>query len=89
MSIQEPPDLFDSYDQDPDDAPFPLETTEPTEEWLDHSPLTFGKYKGKTPNQVSVTDPGWLVWAFENVSNRSVCSKLLYNDCKPKPRNLR
>lgn len=84
--MQEPPDLFDSYDQDPDDAPLDASINEPNEEELDHSPLTFGKYKGKTPDQVSSIDSGWLVWAYENVTNKTVCSKLLYNECKPKPR---
>lgn len=49
---------------------------------LDHTPLTFGKHKGLTPDQVSEDDPGWLVWAYENVKNRDVCSKTLYDTCR-------
>lgn len=56
---------------------------------LDHTPLTFGKYKGKTPDEVSKVDCSWLIWAFENVTNRPVfMSELLYNECLKTP-NLR
>ena len=51
------------------------------DEKLDHTPLTFGKHAGKTPDQVSETDPGWLVWAYENVKDKKVCSKALYRAC--------
>jgi hypothetical protein len=49
---------------------------------LDHTPLTFGKYKGQTPDEVSENDPGWIVWAYDNVKNRKVCSKTLRDACK-------
>lgn len=51
-------------------------------EALDHTPLTFGKYQGKTPNEISEMDSSYLVWAYENVTNRPICSQLLYASCK-------
>jgi hypothetical protein len=48
---------------------------------VDHLPLTFGKHVGKTPDQISETDPKWLIWAYENIKGRTVCSKTLYNAC--------
>jgi hypothetical protein len=50
-------------------------------ETLDHVPLTFGKHVGKTPEQVSDIDHKWLIWAYENIKNRTVCSKNLYHAC--------
>lgn len=47
---------------------------------LDKTPLRFGKYKGKTPDEVSEIDPGWLVWAHKNVK-WPVCSQWLYETC--------
>lgn len=55
---------------------------------LDHTPLTFGKYSGKTPNDVASIDPHWLVWAFNNVTNRVTCSRLLANECEKQPRKF-
>lgn len=58
-----------------------------TPEELDHTPLTFGKYGPSrpggalTPDQVSEKDPGWLIWAYETVKDKPVCSKLLYEAC--------
>lgn len=48
---------------------------------LDKKPLTFGKYKGLTPDEVSETDPGWVIWAHDNVK-WPVCSEYLYEVCK-------
>ena len=62
------------------------------EESLDHTPLKFGKHRGETPEQVADKDPDWLVWAYETVKNRPVCSSALYRDCKEetsKPRAAR
>lgn len=55
---------------------------------LDHSLLTFGKYRGQTPSEVAKHDPHWLVWAFNNVTNRDTCSKLLANECEKAPRKF-
>lgn len=48
---------------------------------LDHTPLKFGKFKGKTPEQVSEVQPQYLVWAYETVGNFDVCSEALYREC--------
>lgn len=52
------------------------------DERLDHTPLTFGKYKGKTPSQIADINPSYIVWLWENVEGPKHCSKLLYNDCQ-------
>lgn len=56
---------------------------------IDNSPLTFGKYKGQTPNQVYRHDPGWLVWAAENVKNREVCSEYIAKEAAVKLREIK
>lgn len=56
---------------------------------LDDTPLTFGKHKGKTPNDVAVTDPHWLAWAFSNVPQRTTCSLTLSEWCRKQPRSQR
>lgn len=53
-----------------------------TGESLDHSPLQFGKYAGKTPDEVSQIDGAYIVWMYENVKNFPTCSKLLYEACQ-------
>ena len=52
------------------------------DELLDHTPLLFGKHKGKTPDQISDIDPGWLMWAYENIHDKRICSKVLYEACR-------
>ena len=49
-------------------------------EKLDHTPLTKGKYKGKTPNAVADIDPAYVVWMYDNW-NPKPCSKLLRDAC--------
>lgn len=64
-----------------------MQLSNPTDEDLDHRPLTFGKYGPArvggplTPDQVSECDPKWLVWAYETVKDKPVCSKILYDAC--------
>ena len=87
----EPRDLFTDYTLVPNDEPIihPHELIAPTipeylkqdEEELDFLPLAFGKHRGLTPEQVSIKDPGWIVWAKTNVTNRQICSDALYRDC--------
>lgn len=48
---------------------------------LDDQPLTFGKYKGQTPNEVGDHDPAYMMWAFENITPVP-CSKDLYTACE-------
>ena len=55
---------------------------------IDHTPLTFGKYKGQTPDEVSAHDPHWLVWAHNNVTNKVTCSLLLANECAKQPKTF-
>jgi uncharacterized protein (DUF3820 family) len=38
-----------------------------TDTRTDDTPLKFGKYKGKTPNQVADEDPSYVVWMHANV----------------------
>ena len=53
----------------------------------DSEPFEFGKHKGLTPNQIAEEDPGWLVWAYENIKQKRaygfpICSRTLYLACK-------
>lgn len=50
-------------------------------EELDTTPLDFGKYKGKTPEQIANINPGYIVWLFEK-TQRQVFSPDLYEECK-------
>ena len=54
---------------------------ETADEKLDHTPLTFGKYKGKTPSDVAEKDPSYITWMYENVKNKNTCSARLYKAC--------
>jgi len=47
----------------------------------DNEPLAFGKYKGKTPNEIADVDIGYIVWMYDNVKPR-VCSKELRDACQ-------
>ena len=47
----------------------------------DTSPLSFGKYKGKTPEEVAGFDGSYVVWMFENVKPPP-CSKELAEACE-------
>ena len=93
IADEEPPDLFEGYNPPPDDEPIipPHELIDPNklddsyartgEQDLDFTPLTFGKHQGRTPEQVSIKDPGWIVWAKKNITNRQICSDALYREC--------
>ena len=47
---------------------------------LDHSRLTFGKYKRLTPDEVSEDDPSYIKWMYENIKPKK-CSQWLYEVC--------
>lgn len=54
---------------------------------IDDLPLKYGKYKGKTPNQVAVFDPSYIVWMYKNVKTSYLgapvmCSKELAEGCE-------
>ena len=49
---------------------------------LDKSPILFGKYRGHTPEEVYETDPSYLVWAFDTIKNRPICSKNMRDAAK-------
>jgi hypothetical protein len=60
-----------------------MNTAAKKQEALDHTVMAFGKYKDKkTPEQVAEENPSYLVWAYETVKNRPVCSEVLYRECK-------
>lgn len=48
---------------------------------IDDEPLGFGKYKGRTPKEVLYINPGYIVWAKENVSLFE-CSDEVYEQAK-------
>lgn len=47
----------------------------------DATPLTFGKYRGLTPDYVAEKDPSYIVWAYGTITNRVVCSFPLAKKC--------
>lgn len=49
-------------------------------EGIDDTPITFGKFKGKTPDEVSEIKPDYIVWMWDNFLDPP-CSEALYNFC--------
>lgn len=47
---------------------------------LDHTPVTFGKYKGQTPDEISEHDPSYIVWMYRTVKP-TPCSEWLMEVC--------
>lgn len=47
---------------------------------IDNEPMTFGKYRGKTPEEVSEIDGPYLVWAYQARETKP-CSEAMYNLC--------
>ena len=43
---------------------------------MDELPLTFGKYKGQTPEKITEHDPSYIVWLNENVRPQRVSKEL-------------
>lgn len=54
---------------------------------LDTTPLTFGKHRGKTPEEIADEDPSYVVWLYENVKPRR-CSRSLAVACEAETREL-
>ncbi len=48
---------------------------------IDEKPLKFGKYRGKTPDEISDLDQGYIIWMYENIVPKP-CSKALYEACQ-------
>lgn len=51
-----------------------------SEEEMDHSPLSWGKYKGQTPSQIAEHDASYLVYMATQKSEPFI-SKALLRDC--------
>jgi hypothetical protein len=51
-------------------------------EQLDHTPVQFGKYKGKTPSDIADEDPGYIIWMSEQKGLSDKVSALLVKTCK-------
>jgi hypothetical protein len=41
---------------------------------VDSGVVGFGQYRNKTWNDVADMNPSYIVWCFENVTNRKLCS---------------
>jgi uncharacterized protein (DUF3820 family) len=54
---------------------------------IDNTPLTFGKYRGKTPEQVAEVDESYIVWMYDNVMPKP-CSKELRDACEADIREM-
>ena len=48
---------------------------------LDHTPLTFGKYTGQTPAEISAHAPSYIVWLYNNTRPHK-CSIWLKELCE-------
>ena len=48
---------------------------------IDNTELTFGNYKGSTPEEVAKKDPSYIVWMYANVKPAR-CSKDLAIACE-------
>ena len=48
---------------------------------VDTIPLSFGKYEGKTPEEVAEIDEGYIVWMYDNVTPK-YCTKGLRDYCE-------
>ena len=48
---------------------------------IDDMPLTFGKYKGETPNEIAEHDDQYICWLYENITNPRPVSRRLYLAC--------
>ena len=51
----------------------------------DDVPVNFGKWKGRTPNEIATVDPGYVVWMHANVQP-TPCSRELALDCEQEQR---
>lgn len=47
----------------------------------DDTPLTFGKYRGETPNEIAEKDGSYIVWLYDKI-NPKVCTKALALACE-------
>ena len=47
----------------------------------DREPLNFGKYKGKTPEEIASVDVAYVVWMYDNLKPKP-CSKGLRDACQ-------
>lgn len=48
---------------------------------LDKTYLNFGRYRGRSPEQIARIDPGYIVWLYDNVEPKR-CSRELALDCE-------
>lgn len=62
-----------------------MKLNEGKDELLNDEKLTFGKYRGMTPNQLVRIDPSYLAWAYRTVGSH-LCSERLYKQAKEKAR---
>jgi hypothetical protein len=47
---------------------------------IDEQVLTFGKYQGKTPEQIADVDPDYIVWLYDSHKEK-YCSRPLRELC--------
>lgn len=51
---------------------------------IDKCPVQFGKYKGRTPDEIADTDPSYIVWMWETFASPPCSARLAYlcrQDC--------
>ena len=59
-----------------------------TPERLDQTPLQFGEHKGKTPCEVALIDPDYLLWV-AGTAHAPISSDALLRACKACPLKYR
>jgi hypothetical protein len=68
----------DSTDESSTD---PIENSRATSaDSIDHTVIHFGKFKGRTPDQIAGVDESYIRWAYETL-DRKFCSYVLYREC--------
>ena len=53
----------------------------PEEQELDNRKMTFGKYTGKTRNEIAVLNPQYIVWMYGTIKDKQTCSYPLAKSC--------
>jgi hypothetical protein len=55
--------------------------------FVDNTPLEFGKFRGKTPNEIAEIEPSYIVWMYDNLDEkfvtralRDLCEEAMYEN---------
>lgn len=48
---------------------------------IEDTPIGFGKYADKTPNEVAEIDPGYIIWLNDEAGRTDLVSDEMYDAC--------